>query len=43
MTAISLLLVFFLGVGIFAKSYNGGVRWFLAAGIAVFLLYIYLT
>ena len=42
MTSIAVLLVFFLGVGLFARSFNGRVRWVLIAGIIAFLIYLYL-
>lgn len=43
MTSISLLLVFFLAIGIFARAFNGRVRLILVVGIIGFLIYLYLA
>lgn len=43
MASIFALLVFFLGIGIFARSFNNRTRLLLAAGIIGLLLYLYLT
>lgn len=43
MVSIFLLLLLFLIIGVFARSYNGRTRLVLAVGIIGFLLYVYLT
>lgn len=43
MKTVFALLVFFLGVGVFVRSYNRWTSVVLVAGVAVVLLYLYLT
>lgn len=43
MTSTFLLLLFFLGIGLTARSFNNRVRMVLLTGIAVLLVYLYLT
>lgn len=43
MTSISALLVLFLGIGVFARSFNTRVRVILVVGIIGYLVYLYLA
>ena len=43
MKTIFVLLLFFLTIGVFARSYNRSVRLILSAGIIVMLLYLYIV
>jgi len=43
MKTVFALLLFFLGVGVFARSYNRWTSMVLVAGVVVALLFLYLT
>ncbi|HEY7124771.1 MAG TPA: hypothetical protein VH540_12520 [Ktedonobacterales bacterium] len=43
MKTISALLVLFLAVGLFARKFNGGVRFLLLAGIVVVVIYSFFS
>ncbi len=43
MKTVFVLLIFFLGVGVFVRSYNRWTSVLMAAGVVVALLFLYLT